>query len=89
MTTLKYPYNKLNPVFTCSYVAVYRDICTGKIESATRYMDIRAFDRAEAKRICKLLSGAPIKSISIESKGGYDYTAVNDNPELRARMNRG
>lgn len=89
MTALKYPYNKLNPVFTCSYVAVYRDIYTDKNESVTRYVNIRAFDRAEAKRICKILTGAPIKSITIESKGGYSDTAVNDNPEVRTRMNRG
>lgn len=89
MTTLKYPYNKLNPVFTCSYVEVYRDIYTDKNESITQYVNIRAFDRAEAKRICKILTGAPIKSITIESKGGYDYTAVNDSAEVRTRMNMG
>lgn len=82
MTTLKHPYNKLNPVFICSYVAVCRDIYTDKNESVTRYVNIRAFDRAEAKRICKILTGALVKTINVESICGYSISAENDKPDI-------
>ena len=89
MTTLKYPYNKLNPVFTCSYVAIYRDINTDKNERVTRYVNIRAFDRAEAKRICKLLTGALVKTIKVESMDGYSTAAENDKPDIKKWLYKG
>lgn len=86
MTNLKYPYRSKNPVFLCAYPETYYDSRTDRIEHGYAYINIRAYDRDEAKRICKLLTGAQIKSIVIECKQGWGYKAENDKDDIRARL---
>ena len=39
---------------------------------------IRAYDKAQAKRIAKKMTGALIKDMSIICESGYNYRAAND-----------